>query len=146
VVREGLVPGLAVVLVGADPASAVYVRNKGIRARECGFVSRQVDLAEYASEEELSQIVAELNAEPGIHGILVQLPLPCHLNLQRVIEAIHPDEDIDGFHYTNAGRLAVGATNSELVPCTPLAVFRLIKHVEGGVWSANTLWSSVDPT
>jgi methylenetetrahydrofolate dehydrogenase (NADP+)/methenyltetrahydrofolate cyclohydrolase len=131
VVRERLVPGLAVVLVGAHPASAVYVRNKGNRARECGFVSRQIDLAADASESELLQIVAELNADLAIHGILVQFPLPRHIDPQRVIEAIHPDKDVDGFHYTNAGRLAVGATGSALVPCTPLGVMRLIRLAVG---------------
>jgi len=125
---EHLTPGLAVVLMGSDAASAVYVRNKGARARECGFFSRQIDLEEDATEEQLLQIVHELNADRTIHGILVQFPLPKHIDAQRVIEAIDPSKDVDGFHYANAGRLAVGATGSALVPCTPLGVVKLIKQ------------------
>lgn len=129
--RERITPGLAVVLVGSDPASAVYVRNKGNRARECGFVSRQINLNADASESELLQIIDALNVDPAIHGILVQFPLPGHINSQRVIESIDPAKDVDGFHYANAGRLSVGAIDSALVPCTPLGVVRLIKQVTG---------------
>ncbi|TDV33826.1 methylenetetrahydrofolate dehydrogenase (NADP+)/methenyltetrahydrofolate cyclohydrolase [Paraburkholderia caballeronis] len=130
--REGIVPGLAVVLVGADPASMVYVRNKGNRAKACGFLSRQIDLAADASESELLRVVGELNADLAIHGILVQFPLPRHIDPQRVIEAIDPVKDVDGFHYENVGRVAVGATGTALVPCTPLGVMRLIGQASGG--------------
>jgi len=129
--RERITPGLAVVLVGSDPASAVYVRNKGNRAKECGFFSRQIDLSADASESELLRIIDGLNADPAIHGILVQFPLPRHINSQRVIESIDPAKDVDGFHYANAGRLAIGAIDSALVPCTPLGVVRLIKQASG---------------
>lgn len=129
--HEGITPGLAVVLVGSDPASSVYVRNKSTRARECGFLSRQVDLNADVSEAELLRIIAELNEDPAIHGILVQLPLPRHIDSKRVIESIDPSKDVDGFHYANAGRLSTGAIESALVPCTPLGVMRLIKQTIG---------------
>ncbi|MEC5406485.1 bifunctional methylenetetrahydrofolate dehydrogenase/methenyltetrahydrofolate cyclohydrolase FolD [Paraburkholderia sp. MPAMCS5] len=129
--HEGITPGLAVVLVGSDPASAVYVRNKSTRARECGFLSRQIDLSADVSEAELLRIIAELNADPVVHGVLVQLPLPRHIDAKRVIESIDPVKDVDGFHYANAGRLSTGAIETALVPCTPLGVMRLIKEAIG---------------
>jgi methylenetetrahydrofolate dehydrogenase (NADP+) / methenyltetrahydrofolate cyclohydrolase len=128
VIREKLTPGLAVVLVGSDPASTTYVRNKSMRARECGFLSKQIDLRSDTRQSELLSIIYELNSDPQIHGILIQLPLPLHIDAHRVVESIHPDKDVDGFHYVNAGRLAVGATDSALVPCTPLGVLTLIKN------------------
>jgi methylenetetrahydrofolate dehydrogenase (NADP+)/methenyltetrahydrofolate cyclohydrolase len=131
VLTEHVTPGLAVVLVGSDAASAVYVRNKANRARECGFYSRQIDLAATTSEDELLKIISELNSDRAIHGILVQFPLPPQINSQRVIDAINPGKDVDGFHYANAGRLAVGATHDALVPCTPLGALRLIKQACG---------------
>jgi methylenetetrahydrofolate dehydrogenase (NADP+)/methenyltetrahydrofolate cyclohydrolase len=131
VLAEHVTPGLAVVLVGSDAASAVYVRNKANRARECGFYSRQIDLAATTSEDELLKIISELNSDRAIHGILVQFPLPPQIDSQRVIDAINPEKDVDGFHYANAGRLAVGATRDALVPCTPLGALRLIKQACG---------------
>ncbi|MFM0742042.1 bifunctional methylenetetrahydrofolate dehydrogenase/methenyltetrahydrofolate cyclohydrolase FolD [Paraburkholderia xenovorans] len=131
VLLEQVTPGLAVVLVGSDPASAVYVRNKANRARECGFFSRQIVLAATTSEDELLKIVSELNLDRAIHGILVQFPLPPQINSQHVIDAIDPEKDVDGFHYANAGRLAVGAAADALVPCTPLGALRLIKQACG---------------
>jgi methylenetetrahydrofolate dehydrogenase (NADP+)/methenyltetrahydrofolate cyclohydrolase len=131
VLAEHVTPGLAVVLVGSDPASAVYVRNKANRARECGFCSRQIYLAATTSEDELLKIIGELNSDREIHGILVQFPLPRQINSQRVTDAIDPAKDVDGFHYANAGRLALGATGDTLVPCTPLGAVRLIKQVCG---------------
>src|SRR3984893_17077754 len=116
---QGLKPGLAVVLVGEDPASQVYVKSKGKAAQACGFHSIQHDLAATASEAELLALVEELNADPAIHGILVQLPLPNRLDPSRVIEAISPGKDVDGLHPFNAGLLASGDTKRALVPCTP---------------------------
>lgn len=129
--HEGIKPGLAVVLVGSDPASAVYVRNKSTRARECGLMSRQIDLTADVSETELLRIIAQLNEDPAVHGILVQLPLPRHIDSKHVIESIDPSKDVDGFHYANAGRLSTGAVECALVPCTPLGVMQLIKQTVG---------------
>ncbi|MGF6441076.1 bifunctional 5,10-methylenetetrahydrofolate dehydrogenase/5,10-methenyltetrahydrofolate cyclohydrolase [Paraburkholderia youngii] len=128
---EKLRPGLAVVLVGRDPASSVYVRNKKRRAEECGFLSRQYDLAEATSEVELLALIRDLNQDPEIHGILVQLPLPPQINPNAVIEAIAPNKDVDGFHYSNAGRLGTGDIEQAIVPCTPLGCLHLLKLVLG---------------
>ncbi len=116
---QGLRPGLAVILVGEDPASQVYVKSKGRAAHACGFHSIQHDLAATISEEELLALVEKLNADPAIHGILLQLPLPHPLDPGRVIEAISPDKDVDGLHPVNAGLLVSGDTKRALVPCTP---------------------------
>ncbi|WHS62437.1 bifunctional methylenetetrahydrofolate dehydrogenase/methenyltetrahydrofolate cyclohydrolase FolD [Pseudomonas sp. G2-4] len=128
VVAEHLRPGLAVLLVGSDPASAVYVRNKGLRAKECGFHSEQIDLDENTSEGELLAVIGRLNSDENIHGILVQLPLPRHIDAHKVIQAIHPMKDVDGFHYVNVGHLASGALGDALVPCTPLGSLHLIQQ------------------
>jgi methylenetetrahydrofolate dehydrogenase (NADP+)/methenyltetrahydrofolate cyclohydrolase len=128
---EGLRPGLAVILVGNDPASGVYVRSKKRRAEECGFLSRQYDLREDTSETELLSLIRELNGDPAIHGILVQLPLPKQISSHRVIEEIDPDKDVDGFHYSNVGRLAAGDLTQAMVPCTPLGCLHLIKQALG---------------
>ena len=124
-------PGLAVVLVGADPASAVYVKNKSRAAEECGFHSEQHTLAAETSEAELLALVGRLNADPAIHGILVQLPLPKHIGEANVLLAIAPDKDVDGFHPVNVGRLASGARDRALVPCTPAGSVILAKHALG---------------
>ena len=116
---QGLRPGLAVILVGEDPASQVYVKSKGKAAHACGFHSIQHDLAATVSEEELLALVETLNADPAIHGILLQLPLPRPLDPGRVIEAISPGKDVDGLHPVNAGLLASGDMKRALVPCTP---------------------------
>jgi len=121
----GFTPGLAVVLVGDDPASQVYVRNKGEQTRAAGMNSFEYRLPATASEAELLDRVAALNADPAVHGILVQLPLPKHMDSAKVIDLIDPDKDVDGFHVVNAGRLAVGAAGT--VPCTPLGCLMLIK-------------------
>ncbi|MGL4637371.1 MAG: bifunctional methylenetetrahydrofolate dehydrogenase/methenyltetrahydrofolate cyclohydrolase FolD [Beijerinckiaceae bacterium] len=121
-------PGLAVVLVGDDPASHVYVRSKGKRTVEAGMRSIEHRLADTASEAELLTLVRQLNADPDIDGILVQLPLPAHISADRVIEAIDPAKDVDGFHPVNAGRLATG--QDALVPCTPLGSMMLLKSVQ----------------
>ena len=123
--RTGRKPGLAVVLVGEDPASQVYVRSKGKATVECGMTSIEHRLDESASQAELLHLVATLNADPEVDGILVQLPLPGHMDEAAVIAAIDPDKDVDGFHVVNAGRLAVGAEG--FVPCTPLGCLMLLK-------------------
>ena len=127
----GIRPGLAVVLVGQDPASAVYVKNKSRTAEECGFHSAQHTLAAETSEAELLALVAKLNADPAVHGILVQLPLPKHIDETKVLLAIDPDKDVDGFHPVNVGRLASGARDKALVPCTPAGSIILAKQALG---------------
>ncbi|EPC00669.1 hypothetical protein L861_12815 [Litchfieldella anticariensis FP35 = DSM 16096] len=129
--REGLTPGLAVVLVGDDPASQVYVRNKGRRAKACGFLSRQYDLPATTTQAELLALVESLNGDSKIHGILVQLPLPAQIDADCVIQAIAPDKDVDGFHYVNVGRLVTGAIGAALLPCTPKGVMHLIEQALG---------------
>ncbi|MEM0907182.1 MAG: bifunctional methylenetetrahydrofolate dehydrogenase/methenyltetrahydrofolate cyclohydrolase FolD [Pseudomonadota bacterium] len=123
-------PGLGVILVGDDPASAVYVRNKQKMAERCGFHSTQITLPAGTTQAELIGAVEGLNNDPLIHGILVQLPLPRGLDSAAVIDAIHPDKDVDGLHVVNAGRLVVGDRHA-LVPCTPLGSMRLIRDVRG---------------
>jgi methylenetetrahydrofolate dehydrogenase (NADP+)/methenyltetrahydrofolate cyclohydrolase len=125
-------PGLATVLVGEDPASAVYVKSKSRTAEECGFHSVQHTLPAETSEADLLAVVGKLNADPKIHGILVQLPLPKHIDEGKVLVAIDPDKDVDGFHPVNVGRLASGARDEALVPCTPAGSVILAKHALGG--------------
>jgi methylenetetrahydrofolate dehydrogenase (NADP+)/methenyltetrahydrofolate cyclohydrolase len=125
--QRGLKPGLAVVLVGENPASAVYVRNKSKQTAEAGMNSFDHRLPETVSEADLLALVAKLNADPAVHGILVQLPLPAQIDSQRVLTAIDPGKDVDGFHPMNAGRLATGLP--ALVPCTPLGCIHLAKTV-----------------
>ena len=125
--QAGRAPGLAVVLVGEDPASNVYVRSKGRATREAGMESIEHRLPADVAAEELLALVATLNADPTIDGILVQLPLPKHIDEQAVIAAIDPDKDVDGFHPINAGRLATGLPG--FVPCTPLGCVMLLKSV-----------------
>jgi len=122
---KGRAPGLATVLVGEDPASAVYVRSKNRATAEAGMVSFAHNLPDTTSEDELLQLVTELNADPKVDGILVQLPLPPQINATRVIETIEPGKDVDGFHPMNAGRLASGLPS--LVPCTPFGCLYLLK-------------------
>ncbi len=124
--KLGRVPGLAVVLVGEDPASQVYVRNKGKSTVEVGMRSIEHKLSVDTSEALLLELVAKLNADPEVDGILVQLPLPKHINSDRVLQAIDPDKDVDGFHPINAGRLSVG--QPALVPCTPSGCMLLLKE------------------
>ncbi len=126
-VKAGRAPGLAVVLVGEDPASNVYVRSKGRATREAGMESIEHRLPADVSAEDLLALVATLNADPTIDGILVQLPLPKHIDEQTVIAAIDPDKDVDGFHPVNAGRLATGLPG--FVPCTPFGCVMLLKSV-----------------
>lgn len=126
---RGITPGLAVVLVGNNPASEVYVRNKEKQTREVGMESFAHHLPETTSQAELLALVEQLNASPAVHGILVQLPLPKHIDELAVISAIHPDKDVDGFHVVNAGRLTTGLIG--FVPCTPLGCMLLIKDAVG---------------
>jgi methylenetetrahydrofolate dehydrogenase (NADP+)/methenyltetrahydrofolate cyclohydrolase len=123
----GRAPGLAVVLVGEDPASAVYVRNKGKATRDAGMASFEHRLPVDTDAETLLALVAQLNADPAVDGILVQLPLPAHIDAQAVLLAIDPDKDVDGFHPVNAGRLSIGAEG--FVPCTPLGCLMLLKDI-----------------
>jgi methylenetetrahydrofolate dehydrogenase (NADP+)/methenyltetrahydrofolate cyclohydrolase len=125
--ETGIVPGLAVVLVGSDPASEVYVSSKGRKAEELGFRSIQHTLPAETPETELLALVARLNADSAIHGILVQFPLPAHLSRIKVVEAIAPAKDVDGLNPVNVGRLAGGIPGA-LVPCTPAGCLILIKR------------------
>jgi methylenetetrahydrofolate dehydrogenase (NADP+)/methenyltetrahydrofolate cyclohydrolase len=124
--RAGRRPGLAVVLVGDSAASRIYVRNKIRTCEAAGFHSVSDVLPADLSEARLLGRIAELNADPDIDGILVQLPLPAHIDSRKVIEAIDPDKDVDGFHLVNAGALMTGAPR--LVPCTPLGIMKLLEH------------------
>ena len=123
--EDGLTPGLAVVLLGEDPASQVYVRSKNKAATEAGIYSRQITMSEDTSEDELLGVVSGLNADPEIHGILVQLPLPDQIDETNVLSAIDPAKDVDGFHPVNVGRLASGDPNA-LAPCTPAGVVEML--------------------
>jgi methylenetetrahydrofolate dehydrogenase (NADP+)/methenyltetrahydrofolate cyclohydrolase len=129
--RQGVVPGLAVVLVGDNPASQVYVRNKGRQTLEAGMRSFGHALPASASEAEVLALVVRLNADTDVDGILVQLPLPSHIDAQKVIEAIDPLKDVDGFHPVNAGKLMSGMPG--LVPCTPLGCLMLIRSVRADI-------------
>lgn len=126
---RAIVPGLAVVLVGEDAASQVYVRNKAAQTKAVGMRSIEHRLPADTSEADLLRLVADLNADDSVDGILVQLPLPAQIDAQRVIEAIDPEKDVDGFHPVNAGRLATGLPG--LVPCTPQGSMRLVDSVRG---------------
>ena len=129
--RAGRAPGLAVVIVGDDPASKVYVGAKGRMATECGFLSRQETLPADAKETELLAIVDRLNVDDAIDGILVQLPLPKHIDSSRIIQLIAPDKDVDGFHAINVGRLGSGDLANALIPCTPAGSMLLLESVRG---------------
>ncbi len=122
---SGIVPGLAVVLVGEDPASQVYVRSKGKQTVEAGMASFEHKLPAETPEVELLALVRRLNADPAVHGILVQLPLPAHINADLVINAIDPAKDVDGFHISNVGLLGTG--QKAMVPCTPLGCLMLLR-------------------
>jgi methylenetetrahydrofolate dehydrogenase (NADP+)/methenyltetrahydrofolate cyclohydrolase len=125
--EHGLTPGLAVVLVGDNPASKVYVKNKAAQTVEVGMHSIEHKLSAETSEAELLALVANLNRDPEVHGILVQLPLPPHVNAEKVLNSLDPDKDVDGFHPVNVGRLWVG--ERALVPCTPTGSLILAKSV-----------------
>lgn len=135
--KTGVKPGLAVVIVGEDPASQLYVRNKGETTLKAGMRSDTHRLPDTTTQNELLALIAELNADTGIHGILVQLPLPAHIDANAVLDAISPDKDVDGFHVVNAGRLAVGQDG--LVPCTPLGCLMLLKDQLGDLSGLNAV-------
>ncbi len=135
--ENGLTPGLAVVLVGEDPASEVYVRNKGKQTIECGMASFEHKLEADTSEAELLDLIARLNADPAVHGILVQLPLPGHLNSDLVINAIDPAKDVDGFHISNVGLLGTG--QKSMVPCTPLGCLMMLRDHHGSLAGLNAV-------
>ena len=132
--EHGVTPGLAVVLVGEDPASQVYVRNKGKQTVEAGMESFEFRMDESTDQETLLAKVHELNADPKVNGILVQLPLPKQIDEQAVLAAIDPDKDVDGFHVVNVGRLNTGSTDA-MVPCTPLGCLLLLRDHFGGTLS-----------
>jgi len=134
---HGVKPGLAVVIVGEDPASQIYVRNKGETTQRAGMRSDTHRLPDTTTEAELLALIADLNADAGIHGILVQLPLPGHIDSAAVLDAIAPDKDVDGFHVVNAGRLAVGLPG--LVPCTPLGCIMLLRAELGDLTGLNAV-------
>jgi len=125
--RTGRKPGLAVVIVGEDPASQVYVRNKKRTAEACGFHSVQHTLAETSTQEEVLELIGELNADDAIHGILVQLPLPAHLDELAITQSILPEKDVDGFHFQNIGMLTAGHLDGAFVPCTPAGCMLMIE-------------------
>ncbi|MGK6314074.1 bifunctional methylenetetrahydrofolate dehydrogenase/methenyltetrahydrofolate cyclohydrolase FolD [Neorhizobium sp. DT-125] len=129
--ETGVKPGLAVVIVGHDPASHAYVNSKSKMAKQCGFNSIQHSLPEETTQEELEKLVAELNADPAVHGILVQLPLPKHLNAEPVILSISPEKDVDGLHVVNAGKIATGDLETGLISCTPAGAMLLVNRIHG---------------
>ncbi|MEM9332795.1 MAG: bifunctional methylenetetrahydrofolate dehydrogenase/methenyltetrahydrofolate cyclohydrolase FolD [Pseudomonadota bacterium] len=131
VAETGIVPGIAVVIVGEDPASQVYVRSKGKKATECGFHSVTHTLPEETSEAELLAMVEDLNSDTAIDGILVQLPLPSHIDEGKVIQTIAPEKDVDGFHFINVGKLGTGETDTAFVPCTPAGSMVLLRKALG---------------
>ena len=126
---HGLKPGLAVILVGEDPASQVYVRNKGVQTVEAGMNSFEHKLPADTNEADLLALIEKLNNDDSVHGILVQLPIPKHIDETKVINAVHPDKDVDGFHVINAGRLATG--QPALTSCTPVGCVMLAKDTLG---------------
>ncbi|MGA0540890.1 bifunctional methylenetetrahydrofolate dehydrogenase/methenyltetrahydrofolate cyclohydrolase FolD [Neotabrizicola sp. VNH66] len=135
--ERSIVPGLAVVLVGEDPASQVYVRNKGIQTKEAGMASFEHKLPAETPEAELLTLIDRLNADPAVHGILVQLPLPGHMNAEKVINAISPAKDVDGFHILNVGLLGTG--QKAMVPCTPLGCLMMLRDHHGSLAGLNAV-------
>ena len=125
--KDGIVPGLAVILVGNNSASKTYVSNKERTCRELGMHSVLIELPETVSEQALLNQVAELNEDPSIHGILVQMPLPDHINETKVIETISPEKDVDGFHPVNVGRMMTG--QDSFLPCTPYGVMEMLDYI-----------------
>ena len=131
VAEHGIKPGLAVVIIGEDPASQVYVRNKKRRAEACGFHSVQHSLPEDVGQDEVLALVNELNEDDAIHGNLVQLPLPDHLDEETITQSISPAKDVDGFHFINIGKLSAGHTADAFIPCTPAGCILMIEDELG---------------
>ena len=129
--ETGVKTGLAVVIVGDDPASHAYVNSKSKMAKECGFKSIQHTLPAETTQDALAGLVASLNEDPSIHGILVQLPLPKHLDSDAIIQSIRPDKDVDGLHVVNAGKLATGDLATGLISCTPAGAMLLVRRIHG---------------
>ncbi len=135
--ENGITPGLAVVLVGEDPASQVYVRSKGKQTVEAGMNSYEHKLDADTSQDYLLELIADLNADKDVHGILVQLPLPKHLNEDLVINSIAPEKDVDGFHISNVGLLGTG--QKSMVPCTPLGCLMMLRDYHGSLSGMNAV-------
>ena len=135
--EHGITPGLAVVLVGEDPASQVYVRSKGKQTVEAGMNSYEHNRDASISQEELLALVEQLNGDPAVHGILVQLPLPDHIDEDLVINAIDPAKDVDGFHISNVGLLGTG--QESMVPCTPLGCLMILRDFHGSLSGMNAV-------
>lgn len=135
--QQGITPGLAVVLVGEDPASQVYVRNKGKQTLEVGMASFEHKLDASTSEDDLLALIEKLNADPAVHGILCQLPVPDHINADKVLAAIDPAKDVDGFHISNVGLLATG--QKAMVPCTPLGCLMMLRDKLGSLSGLNAV-------
>ncbi len=129
--EHGIRPGLAVVIIGEDPASQIYVRNKKRTAEACGFYSVQHSLADDTSQEDVLKLIDDLNNDSAVHGILVQLPLPKHLDEQAITQSISPAKDVDGFHFVNIGKLTSGNTDDAFVPCTPAGCMLMIADYLG---------------
>ena len=129
--ETGVRTGLAVIIVGDDPASHAYVNSKSKMAKECGFKSIQHTLPAETTQKELAGLVQSLNEDPSIHGILVQLPLPKHLDSDAIIQSIRPDKDVDGLHVVNAGKLATGDLSTGLISCTPAGAMLLVRRIHG---------------
>ncbi len=135
--ENGITPGLAVVLVGEDPASQVYVRSKGKQTVEAGMNSYEHKLDADTSQDDLLKLIADLNADKDVHGILVQLPLPKHLNENLMINSIAPEKDVDGFHISNVGLLGTG--QKSMVPCTPLGCLMMLRDYHGSLSGMNAV-------
>lgn len=135
--ESGITPGLTVVLVGDDPASHVYVRNKAAACEKAGMNSRVIRLHDDTTETELVKLIQELNHDDTVHGILVQLPLPGHLDSASVIEAIDPEKDVDGFHVINAGLLMTGSPLFR--PCTPYGIMKMLESEDVSLWGAEVV-------
>lgn len=129
--EAGIKPGLAVVIVGDNPASHSYVNAKSRMAKQCGFNSMQHTLPEQTTQDQLESLVEKLNADPSVHGILVQLPLPAHLNAEPVIQSIRPEKDVDGLNVVNSGKVASGDLSSGLISCTPAGAMILVRNQHG---------------
>ncbi|WP_375621107.1 MULTISPECIES: bifunctional methylenetetrahydrofolate dehydrogenase/methenyltetrahydrofolate cyclohydrolase FolD [unclassified Bartonella] len=121
-------PSIAVIIVGDDPASQVYVTSKNKKAEECGFLSIKHVVSKETQEKDLLQLITTLNSDPKIHGILVQLPLPAHMNTNRITQAVAFQKDVDGFHYINVGKLAANALEDAMIPCTPAGAMMMIEQ------------------
>jgi methylenetetrahydrofolate dehydrogenase (NADP+)/methenyltetrahydrofolate cyclohydrolase len=133
--QQGITPGLAVIIAGHDPASAIYVRNKVKGCESTGIFSEKIELAENTTQEELLSCIDELNHRRNIHGILLQLPVPKHLNSTLILDAIRFEKDVDGFHPVNMGKLLSGLPG--IVPCTPLGIMKMLESENINLWGAN---------